>query len=369
NAVDAGLTRTGVAMGTLGFMAPEQREDARSADLRADIYAVGATLWSLLSGRAPLVFVAPESRVALEAAVPAPIAEIIWRATRYHPDDRYPDAETMRGVLETLRHILPPDSPDTLTLASSADAPLPPTTDAFSSWSSSAGSSSGGSTLPEETWAPDPSPFTLNGEPGSSNTIVVPDTAADVDVVGTEPEAPPASSPRWRTLVLIGLLLLVVGLAPTLSRFLQPSAEIAARTLTPIPPPDFGAVEEPAPEPEPEPEVMDGKPAEPALTVEPSPISAPPPVEVVEVVTVTERPPEAPLASARVVVEGDGVGARLVSADGKTYPPGALPPGQYTFEILLPSRDRYVKMDLGDISAGGTVTIRCADRFGMCNKL
>ena len=47
--LDAHMTKTGMVMGTLGFMAPEQRTDAKAVDERADIYAVGATLYNLLT--------------------------------------------------------------------------------------------------------------------------------------------------------------------------------------------------------------------------------------------------------------------------------------------------------------------------------
>ncbi len=46
-------TRSGIALGTIGFMPPEQMIDAASVDARADLYAVGMTLWNMLSGKRP----------------------------------------------------------------------------------------------------------------------------------------------------------------------------------------------------------------------------------------------------------------------------------------------------------------------------
>ncbi|MCB9937173.1 MAG: protein kinase [Planctomycetaceae bacterium] len=52
------LTDDGQLMGTLEFMAPEQAEDTRAVDYRADLYSLGATFFRLLTGSVP--FAGPE---------------------------------------------------------------------------------------------------------------------------------------------------------------------------------------------------------------------------------------------------------------------------------------------------------------------
>ena len=51
--VDSGLTSEGQALGTPDYIAPEQILNAQEADIRADLYSLGATLFYLLTGRPP----------------------------------------------------------------------------------------------------------------------------------------------------------------------------------------------------------------------------------------------------------------------------------------------------------------------------
>jgi serine/threonine-protein kinase len=88
-------TRTGVALGTLAFMAPEQRLDARSVGPEADLYAVGATLYFLITGDNPVDLFAADPDSARWAGVTEPVREILVRATRYKPDRRYQEAAAM----------------------------------------------------------------------------------------------------------------------------------------------------------------------------------------------------------------------------------------------------------------------------------
>jgi serine/threonine protein kinase len=47
---DQNLTRTGRGLGTPHYMAPEQFRNAKNADVRCDIYSLGATLYAMVTG-------------------------------------------------------------------------------------------------------------------------------------------------------------------------------------------------------------------------------------------------------------------------------------------------------------------------------
>lgn len=57
------LTGTGMMMGTVDYVAPEQAVDSKKADARSDIYSLGCTLYYLLNGRAPYMGESAMSRL------------------------------------------------------------------------------------------------------------------------------------------------------------------------------------------------------------------------------------------------------------------------------------------------------------------
>ena len=67
------LTRTGMLVGTPGYMAPEQARGSRDVDARADVFALGCLLYKCLTQRAPFVgesVVAVLAKVLLEEPTP-----------------------------------------------------------------------------------------------------------------------------------------------------------------------------------------------------------------------------------------------------------------------------------------------------------
>jgi serine/threonine protein kinase len=56
---DLNLTRTGRGLGTPHFMAPEQFRNAKNADVRCDVYSLGATLYMMVTGQMPFAACPP----------------------------------------------------------------------------------------------------------------------------------------------------------------------------------------------------------------------------------------------------------------------------------------------------------------------
>jgi Protein kinase domain len=108
---DAGATRTGAVLGTLGYMSPEQASSG-SVDRSTDIYSVGAVLYAVATGRPPFAGLGSEdllltvrtSRPAaathVEPSLPADLNAIIERAMAHDPKDRY---SSMRQLGDDLR--------------------------------------------------------------------------------------------------------------------------------------------------------------------------------------------------------------------------------------------------------------------------
>lgn len=105
------MTVTGACWGTPSYMAPEQITGQADVDARADLYALGATFYTMLTGREPFsgatayltTFKAmtepfPDPRL-MDPRIPASLAAIIRTATAHERADRYSSARTLRDDL------------------------------------------------------------------------------------------------------------------------------------------------------------------------------------------------------------------------------------------------------------------------------
>ena len=114
---DSSLTKTNMAMGTPDYIAPEALAGGHAVDGRADLYAVGAMLYQLLTGTVPRgMFRAASDLVpGLDSRYDA----IITRALQGDPEDRYRDAAEFRADLDRIVSEPipePSDSPQTAAL-------------------------------------------------------------------------------------------------------------------------------------------------------------------------------------------------------------------------------------------------------------
>src|SRR5437763_13851231 len=102
-----GITETGAVIGTIGYMAPEQVR-GREADPRADVFAFGAILYEMLSGRRAFsrasridtaFAVVNEEPPALPPGVPKAIEKIVRRCLAKDPAARYASGAELETAL------------------------------------------------------------------------------------------------------------------------------------------------------------------------------------------------------------------------------------------------------------------------------
>ncbi|MFL6289640.1 MAG: protein kinase domain-containing protein [Thermoanaerobaculia bacterium] len=113
------LTRTGLLVGTLRYMAPEQIQ-GEEVDHRADIYSLGAVLYQTITGRRPFegpsdyaiiraqIEEMPPPPSTVAAGVPAWLDRAVLRALAKKPADRFQSVEELRRFLATRGGTIPP---------------------------------------------------------------------------------------------------------------------------------------------------------------------------------------------------------------------------------------------------------------------
>ncbi|MBI2807200.1 MAG: protein kinase [Planctomycetes bacterium] len=108
----ARLTQVGTMLGTIDYVAPEQAQSSRDADIRADIYGLGCTLFYLLTARPPFLGETVVEKLSprvtgepprigeVRSDVPAGLEAVILKMMARRPDDRY---QTPIEVAEALQ--------------------------------------------------------------------------------------------------------------------------------------------------------------------------------------------------------------------------------------------------------------------------
>jgi serine/threonine-protein kinase len=118
-ATGTSTAQTGVLLGTVAYLSPEQVERG-VADARSDVYAAGLLLFEMLAGSKAFLGDSPihvayqhvHSEVPLPSSrvstVPAELDKLVARASARNPDDRPRDANELLTEVRRSRHILSP---------------------------------------------------------------------------------------------------------------------------------------------------------------------------------------------------------------------------------------------------------------------
>lgn len=105
------FTRTEEVMGTMDYIAPEQKESSKHADQRSDIYSMGVILYVAITGRKPEGAFPPP--IKLVPVIPSLLNTVTMKCLQPVPSDRYKNANNLslnlRQVIPQLTStILPP---------------------------------------------------------------------------------------------------------------------------------------------------------------------------------------------------------------------------------------------------------------------
>jgi serine/threonine protein kinase len=219
SAENAGLTRTGMMLGSPLYMSPEQARGSKNIDHRADIWSLGVVLYQCLCGRTPFQHVDAlgELIMAICSERPPPVqdfapwvspevAAIVHKSLQLRADDRYQTAaemydavrallpngwagiqasalvslsETQRAVAQR-RLTLPPSGPQSMFPQSMSSPSLPPPPHMPGGISGVAGTTGGVSGSMRESMA-----GTNPGTRSGSSAILVGSVALGVVVAGT----------------------------------------------------------------------------------------------------------------------------------------------------------------------------------------
>ena len=118
----SGKTATGVIMGTVDYISPEQGRGL-AVDGRSDLYSMGVLLFQMLSGRLPFdadnpsalifqhVYEQPPSLEQVAPDIPVALAAIVDKLLKKSPADRHQTAEEILADLRAVRAELPLSSP------------------------------------------------------------------------------------------------------------------------------------------------------------------------------------------------------------------------------------------------------------------
>ena len=109
----SGMTQTGATMGTLAYMAPEQKLSSRRATALSDLYSVGASLYLMLTNRNPSELYAEDIQESGFVDLPDAAGAVLAKCCHIDTEKRYQSASELIEALEGLKEhfgTLPEDS-------------------------------------------------------------------------------------------------------------------------------------------------------------------------------------------------------------------------------------------------------------------
>lgn len=131
------MTAAGMMLGTPAYMAPELAKSSKLADPRTDVWAIGAMLFELLTGRLPfegdtvgamffaIMNVDAARLVDLRPDLPEALSNVIAKCMRRDPAERYSDARALEtALMDALATIQPAPSGQAATMAAVQDSSL-----------------------------------------------------------------------------------------------------------------------------------------------------------------------------------------------------------------------------------------------------
>lgn len=298
-------TPTGAVMGTPFYMSPEQIKNGRSVDHRSDLWAIGAILYELLSGRVAFdgddlleIFTKVDraSPPPLDGDLPPRMVRTIDRALSRDPEERFLDARAMLAAWEGDEHVVPSEEVRIVGLDLGAVA------------------RDGGATSPQ-TWRP---------------STVRTSVAMGIGLVGI------LVAGLGTVVAVAAVLVLVVGVGRSTS---DPPAEAASLRVSSALP----AV--PEPEEALEAFVDDEGELEPVEDAPPEPVTVEPRVGTV-------------IASNATV---------HLRREGRSYPvPGEVPIGEYEVVVAFGAQDSFVYEKVLTVQEEAVHEVRCNPAAQLC---
>ena len=141
---ESSMTMTGMGLGSPNYMAPEQAEDAKYVDHRTDIYSLGITLLTLVTGKKPFKGNSPYALIKAHAEQPIPTGvtlgtelpdgmdNMIARMSAKRIEDRYQNYDDLLVDIMSLRSesnatiSIPPEARSRLMASTSTNTSSPP---------------------------------------------------------------------------------------------------------------------------------------------------------------------------------------------------------------------------------------------------